>query len=200
MSYSSGVLGGIAVMFYLVASLSALRSMLAAREAVAGMRLPHWHARVWLFAGVLFLVLAASRQLGLEESLRTAMRGELRAEHAYDERWDLQSVTAALLVVIASLSALAGAVWTWRSGILGRPGLSRIALLAVISCGVMLMLVALRMVSIHVIDSALYRGPRLNWIVDIGSTFAVLGLSRYYLVSLRTRARQGGRHKHSYLA
>ncbi|MBF9150794.1 hypothetical protein [Novosphingobium jiangmenense] len=200
MSYSSGILGGIAVMLYLVAALSALRSMLAAREATAGMGLPQWHARVWLFAGVLFLLLAVSRQLGLEEALRAAMRGELRAERAYDDRWDIQSITAAILVVVASLSAMAGAVWTWRSGILQRPGLSRITLLAVISCGAMLMLVALRMVSMHIIDSVLYRGPRLNWIVDIGSTLAVLGLSRHYLVSLRTRARQGGRRKHSDLA
>jgi len=59
-----------------------------------------------------------------------------------------------------------------------RPGIA--VMVALGSAGGMIFLLMLRMVSFHPIDRLLY-GLKLNWVVDIGTSLAVLGAALYYV-------------------
>ena len=72
-----------------------------------------------------------------------------------------------------------------------------LAVLAGLACAAMILLILLRLVSLHMLDALLYRGPRLNWFADIGATLAVAGLARHYHVSLRALSRRSSRSRYS---
>lgn len=185
-----GLFGTFASLLYLVAALLAFRTMLASRDAQASIGLPRWQARVWLAASGLFFVCAISRQFGLEEAFRVSLRGELRSDQLYEIRRDYQSVFASAIILTATAISTAVIAALVRSGLMRRRGLSRTTILAVIACAAMLLLILVRLVSLHLLDSLLYRGPRLNWFVDIGTTLAVIGLARHYHVSLKAFSRR----------
>jgi fumarate reductase subunit D len=130
---------------------------------------------------MLFLLLAASRWFGLEEDLRVFLRGGLRADGLYQERREFQAVIASAALVISTLLGMTGMGMMLRSGVLQKPGPSRIVALAGSICGGLVLLVALRLVSFHAIDVLLFRGPRLNWFLDIGGTLAVAGAAAWYV-------------------
>jgi hypothetical protein len=172
------------------AALYIVTAGLAVRAAINARTAPAWHRTVWLVAVGLFVSCALSRLFGLEEGLRLLLRGELREEHIYSARREYQSVIASVIIVVASLAAFVGAATAFRSGVLKSGGLSRIALATAIACATMALLIVVRVVSLHALDVLIYRGPRLNWIVDIGTTVAVGALAWLYV------AREGrGRHR-----
>lgn len=197
MLHGPGLLGAFASLLYLLAVVLAFRTMLAARDGQSSIGLPRWHARVWLVASALFLVCAVSRQFGLEEALRASIRGELQVGQVYETRRDYQSVFASVIIVVATGVCTAGFVALVRSGLMRRKGLSRTTVLAGLACAAMILLILLRLVSLHMLDAVLYRGPRLNWFADIGATLAVAGLARHYHVSLRALSRRSSRSRHS---
>lgn len=180
----------IAVILYLAAAGLAGKAGMAANQRAKGARVPGWHTGVWLAVSVLFLALAVSRYFGLEESLRIWLRSGLQAEGVYDTRRDMQSVLASLAIVAGTIGVTAGFALMLRSRVLQRAGLSRIVAVAGLAGAAMVMLVVVRIVSLHMLDMLLYRGPRMNWIVDIGSTATVaVAAVRYWRMPLHTARR-----------
>lgn len=113
------------------------------------------------------------RVLQVEDRLRSAGRAWIMEQHGYSKRWDWQAPAAALLVVL--IFAALFFIWARRSRRKEKhaqfPQMLRVALVAV---GAMVVLILLRLISLHAIDSVLYRGPHLNWVVDTASTVVVI--------------------------
>ncbi|WP_421883296.1 hypothetical protein [Novosphingobium sp.] len=177
MHKSTELLGLVAAAFYIVTAILALR---AAGAAQAGRGAPRWHRTVWIVAIALFVGCAASRLLGIEEGARQLLRGELRDEHIYAERREYQAAIASGIIIAAGIASVVGAAKLIRSGVLRSSGLSRIALMAGLACAGMALLIVVRVVSLHMLDVLLYRGPRLNWIIDIGATVMTGALAWLY--------------------
>lgn len=137
-----------------------------------------WHWRSWLLLACFFMLLTASRLLDVEETLRDNLRSMLRADAAYDNRRDFQRPLVAGLVVIA---AMVGFWWTF--GIAGRiTGRRNITVMvALISGAFMILLIAMRMISLHLIDALLYGPFKLNWVADVGLSLIVIGAAIYYI-------------------
>jgi len=192
-----GAIGMVAVLIYVVAALMALRAGVATRRPDPVRTIPQWHGRVWLFAAVLFAACAVSRFLGIEEGLRAVLRGELQVERVYDVRREFQSVLASIIIVALSVAAIFAGWRVQQSGVLARRGLSREVIWAAAACCVMIVLIAIRMVSLHALDMLLYRGPRLNWVVDMGATFAVMVLAWRYPAELGKAAARMRHKRHS---
>ncbi|WP_298282183.1 hypothetical protein [Novosphingobium sp.] len=188
----------IAVILYLVAATLAFWAALAAIEKAGGkadrktgcVRAPAWHGRMWLIIAALFVALAISRQFGIEEALRIWLRGGLQADGVYQQRREYQAILASLIIVITSLGAMGGFALMVKGGMLRRSGPSRIVVFAILAACTMVMLVILRLVSLHMLDVLLFRGPRLNWLLDIGSTFVVGGASVRYVQVLARKIRR----------
>lgn len=170
----------LAVILYLAAAAVAAQAGLAARK---GMRVQD--SRFWIAAAALFLCLTASRVLGIEAGLTEDLRAELKQLMLYKDRYEVQGIIASVVIVVAAVFI---ALWLWRRTRtpwrkMELPARYRIA--GEVACGAMACLVLLRLVSLHMIDSLLYRGPHLNWLVDVGATLAIIGLSRGYVRALR---------------
>jgi len=69
-------------------------------------------------------------------------------------------------------------LYRWGLGLRGRRNVARLA--AVLAACAMLFLMALRAISLHPIDALLYGPLKLNWIVDLGASFLVLGSAIHY--------------------
>ena len=59
--------------------------------------------------------------------------------------------------------------------------------IGIASCGVMLAIIALRMISLHAMDRLLYGPLKLNWVGDLGASALVLGAAIYYVLLLKGR-------------
>ncbi|NLR69404.1 hypothetical protein HGI47_00760 [Novosphingobium sp. ERN07] len=177
MHKSTELLSLVAAAFYIV---TAILAVPAARSVQAARGTPHWHRTVWIVAVVLFVCCAASRLFGVEEGLRQLLRGELRDERLYAERREYQAMVASGIIIAGSIASMIGAAKVISSGVLRSSGLSRIALMAGLACAAMVILIVVRVVSLHALDVLLYRGPRLNWIVDIGATAMTGALAWLY--------------------
>lgn len=154
----------------------AIASALAFLES--GRRGPsNWHAKAWAGLAVLFLLLAASRIAGAEEWLRDSVRAWLRAQDQYRGRREVQSLAGAAIVAVG---AAIFAVWFYRTVRNRRSRRGIAAMIALGSGGGMIFLIVLRMISFHPIDRLLY-GFKLNWVIDIGTSLAVLGAALYCL-------------------
>lgn len=60
-------------------------------------------------------------------------------------------------------------------------------LVSVLAAFAMLLLMALRLASLHAPDALLYGTFNLNWLIDIGSSLAVLGGAVTYIRLVRAR-------------
>lgn len=190
MTQISGLLANVAVIVYLAAAFLCARAFREARNVPTGSRPPAFHGRIWLVAALVFFAAAISRCFGIEEDVRIWLRGGLQAEHLYRERRDFQSVIASVVIVIAALAGMGGFALMLRSGVLKRKGPSRIAATAGLACAGMVLLILLRLVSLHLIDVLLFRGPRLNWFIDIGTTAVAAWMAVAYVPALRHRLKR----------
>lgn len=162
---------------YLVACLAAFGAAFFLQAKAGGdSRNPNQIVRqvkAWLVVGGSFVLFLVMRVLQVEDRLRSAGRAMVIQEHGYSKRWDWQAPAAALLVILIFTALFF--MWVRRSRSKGRhaqlPMTVRLAFAAV---GAMFVLIMLRLVSLHAIDSILYRGPHLNWLVDTGSTVVVI--------------------------
>lgn len=158
--------------------------ILVAIAAGAGAGVAHnrrqqaWHMRSWLLLACLFLLLAASRMFDVEEMLRYNLRQMLRADAAYEHRREFQRPLVAGLVAIA---AMFGFWWTYRVArrIKGRRNIA--VMVALVSGACMVLLIAMRMISLHLIDALLYGPLKLNWVADVGLSWMVIGAAIYYI-------------------
>lgn len=185
-----GLLANVGVIAYLAAAFLCARAFREARSGPAASRPPAFHGRIWLVAALVFVAAAISRRFGIEEDVRIWLRGGLRAEHLYRERRDFQSVIASVVIVIAALACISGFALMLRSGVLQRKGPSRIAATAGLACAGMVLLILLRLVSLHSIDVLLFRGPRLNWLIDIGNTALAAWMAVAYVPAVRQRPKR----------
>lgn len=190
MTQISGLLANVAVLGYLATALLCARALRAGRGGAAAIRPPAFHGRVWLIAAIVFFAAAISRRFGIEDDLRVWLRGGLRAEHLYQERRDFQSVIASVVIVVAALVGMGGFALMLRSGVLQRKGPSRIAAIAGLASASMVLLIMLRLVSLHLTDVLLFRGPRLNWFIDIGTTGITGWMAFTYVPALRRRVKR----------
>jgi len=137
----------------------------------------NWHRHSWQLLAALYIILSLFRLMDVEELLRDQLRDAFRSDMAYTGRDDLQRpVTIAVIVIFA-----AGAFWSaYRisRSIKGRRNFAVIAALA--GCLGMLVLIALRIISLHPIDALLYGPAKLNWLGDIGLSCVVAGAALYY--------------------
>lgn len=160
--------------------------ILACLTAVQRRQQP-WHGRNWALIAVLFAVLAFMRWAALEEVLRDFFRDLLKLESAYEGRRDTQRL---LTTSVIGLSVALGVAWLahMSRGVRGKRNIA--VLVASASAAGLVCLLALRLISLHQIDAILYRGPiRLNWLLDVGASLAVLGAAFVYV---RTVGRRSG--------
>lgn len=147
-------------------------------------RQPNWHRNAWVMLAILFAALMLLRGFGFEEWLRVGLREGMRSDGSYEERRQIQRlIVAGVLVVVAGQ----GSWWFYRAcrAIRGR---RNVAIMAALACGAaMVFLVALRLISLHAIDRLLYGAIKLNWLVDVGASVAVLSLAVYYVMRVRKR-------------
>ena len=158
--------------------LFAFLACLAAAVVAARARQVPGHVRVWISIGVLFALLAASRFFGVEQGLTEALRESLKESGAYGERRSWQAPVVALLTVIAGAVGLFLA-YRFAERQHGRRNHARTV--GAIAALAMLGLVALRLASFHAVDALLFGPLKLNWVLDIGSTLAVIGAAIYYI-------------------
>ncbi|MHA7820207.1 MAG: hypothetical protein ACX930_11225 [Erythrobacter sp.] len=170
----------IAVVFYVVVALAAM----AACGTASTSGQPRWNRNVWLALAILFVVLILLRGFGIEELVKDALRTELRTNDTYDERRQIQAIIASAIMAIV---AAAGMLWLYRAtrSLNGRRNLATMA--GLLAGAAMVFLVILRLISLHMIDRALYGPFKLNWIVDLGASAVVLGTAIYYIRLVRAR-------------
>lgn len=160
---------------------------LLATRLVGLHRQADWQGRVWLFLAALFVALAASRLMGIEEGLREALREALREGGNYGGRRGFQAIIAGTIIM---LTATGFGVAFFKAARRVRGKRSITALVALFAGAAMVFLVAVRMVSIHVLDWFLYGPLKLNWVGDIGLSLIVLAASLYFVKLVRDRARE----------
>lgn len=159
-SFAPSIASLIAVGVELVtASLAAV----AGARARRGSRQTDW----WIVAGV-FLVLAGWRLAGGELRLQDDMRAFAESAGIYGMRRESQAIVSVALIGAGFL-----AVWWIARGPYALSRLARWAALASVGYA------ALRFISLHAIDSLLYRaGPfHLNYVIDMGLTLACAALA-----------------------
>lgn len=158
-------------------------SFIAAGGAMR-LRQPRWHRRTWVVIALIFAVFAVMRVVGLEDILRDALRAMLRIEDVYGNRRALQRPLA--VAAIITLSVITGFVY-FRQYFAVKSRRNIALLSATVSALLMALLMALRIISLHQIDTVLYGPLKLNRVLDIGASLIVLGSALSYLRSLRRR-------------
>jgi hypothetical protein len=136
------------------------------------------HFWTWFVLGIFFGGLVALRVVGLEETVRSGLRASLQTEGSYDERRSIQGPIVASLVM---LSGVCGLFLLYRINrhLRGRRNFVRVAAIAA-ACA-MLVLITLRVTSLHAIDALLYGPLKLNWVIDIGASLTVLFGAIFYI-------------------
>lgn len=157
---------------------------LFAAASARGLRQPLRHWRNWTIIALLFAALAVIRVTGIEDLLREALREALRADAVYADRRAIQRPLAAAALVAITL--LAGfMLWRQSREIKGRRNIA--VLVANGSTLVLALLLSLRIISLHQVDSLLYGPIKLNWVIDLGASALVLVSAVSYLRLVRQR-------------
>ena len=157
----------IACGFYMIVAVYAWQAGRVARER----KQRAWHGSTWLLIAAFFVFLIVSRLLGLEELLRSELRGVLQAQELSEDRRSIQGpVIAVIIIAFAALGMLA--VYWVAQRISGRRNIA--VALAIGGCGIMSATIVMRTVSLHALDQLLNGPLKLNWVGDIGASFAVL--------------------------
>ncbi|MBV7258268.1 hypothetical protein [Erythrobacter crassostreae] len=140
------------------------------------------HCRVWFGIALLFAALIALRVFDIENIVRDELRALLVDDAKYGDRRDFQRMIAAGVFALS----LVGASVIFFRRLRAERGRRDLALsAAVAACGAMIVLVALRLISLHSIDALLYGPLKLNWIGDLGLSLAVGAAAVYYVKVVR---------------
>ncbi|EAQ28205.1 hypothetical protein NAP1_11438 [Erythrobacter sp. NAP1] len=180
MPETPSILSMLAACLYAVVITASLLAFIEARKA----RQRPLHGQIWIAIAVIFTLLIASRLLLIEDAVRADLREALRASQIFAARREMQGpfVAGALLLCLAV--GFGGAYFTMRK-IIGRR--DRAVAIAAASCAVMLVIVAMRIISLHAMDSLLYGPLKLNWVGDLGASAAIIGAASFYVLLLRGR-------------
>ena len=155
-----------------------------AATTAAGKRQPRWHLIGWSVLCALFVALIASRLTGLEAELSAGLRQAMRSSGEYEGRRTVQGLIVAAAAVVFTAIAF-GALYHSSRRMRGRRNYA--LLLALAGGWSMAMLVTLRIVSLHMIDKALYGPLKLNWFADLGGALLILGAAVVYIRLVRAR-------------
>ncbi len=167
-----------AAAFYGLVALACFLAASVARRSANQNR----NAGIWALVGAFFVLLVVWRVSGAEDILRGALRMLLREDGLLESRRSMQRVLVAGMVVLAGGSMF---WWLYRTvrSVRGRRNLApRIALFC---CAAMLLLITVRLVSLHDIDTLLYGPLKLNWVADIGLSGLVIALAFFYVKLLK---------------
>lgn len=132
----------------------------------------------------MFAAMAVIRITGIEDLLRETLREALRADAAYADRRAIQRpLAAAALVAITLLAGL----MLWRQSRTAKGRRNVAVLVANGSTLTLALLLLLRIISLHQVDSLLYGPIKLNWVIDLGTSALVLACAVLYLTLVRQR-------------
>jgi hypothetical protein len=163
----------VAAAFYVIvmgACLLALTTALRQKQV-------RWHVASWMLLAGLFAGLAIMRAFAIEEVVRDELRFLLHAEGKYEDRRALQGMAFAAMFV--SAAAIGGfRFFQVTRTIQGRRNVA--STIADAGGAGLLLLLMLRIVSLHSVDQFLYGPLKLNWLIDLGASALVLGCSIYY--------------------
>lgn len=174
-SFTPSFLSIIAAGFYVMVAVSCGRAGTMALQ----------YRRSWIILGAVFVLLAASRMLSVEDILREGLRDMLRADELYEARRAIQWPIA---IVVLSVLAMV-AVWRARTFAATRSRRGRTVRLAQFATYGMVGLIVLRMISLGPIDHFLNGPLKLNWILDMGFSLAVLLASTRYVTLSKSAGR-----------
>ncbi|CAH0497923.1 hypothetical protein NVSP9465_02995 [Novosphingobium sp. CECT 9465] len=143
----------------------------------------------WILFGTLFAILGLSRIFNIEEKLRSTARNFFFDSRSYEGRWEYQAPVAGAAFALMAAASIALVLLAQRKHRLpGRLGKALMA--ADLAAFGMISLVGLRLISLHSVDALLFRGPHLNWIIDIGCSAAMIWAAlRYRQLLLASRRR-----------
>lgn len=173
----SSILIGLAVLGY---GVTVGVSLLALRKGASGGR-PRMDNLHWLACAIFFSSLVVIRAFDLEERVRATLRSFAQDENLYADRFAWQAP-------LAAIAALLGIILVWLA-VRSFPGKGSPPRLAVwISRQAVLLFIplfAMRIISLHAVDSLLYSGPvRLNWLLEAGLTLTALLAAAMYVRGL----------------
>lgn len=180
MAEAPSILSMLAACLYAVVISATLVAFIEARKA----RQSPLHGFIWIAIAVIFAFLIVSRLLLIEDAIRTDLRETLRASQVFATRRELQGPFIAAALVICLAVGFGGAYLTMRK-IVGRR--DRAVAVAATSCAVMLVIVAMRIISLHAMDALFYGPLKLNWVGDLGASVAIIAAATYYVLLLRGR-------------
>lgn len=161
-----------AVALYLAVAATCLVAALGARSRPDGLR----DSALWLGIAAMFVLLAASRGLGLENWVQETLRSLLQRQGEYGSRRAIQGPIAAAVLAAGGIGVIVLMLRSQPARLSRRATCLRGAMRA---AAAMLGLVALRIVSFHPTDALLYEA-KLNWVLDIGLSLAVGGAALIY--------------------
>lgn len=163
-------------------SIVALLGLAAAFAALKAKR-PKADLLTWVFCAILFAAFIVMRWHGLEENWRDALRDYASSAGVYEGRREWQALLAAIAIV-AGAALMVWGFLRWRAALRSR---QRIAIFtARFLMAAFIPLYALRLISLHLTDVLLYRGPlRLNWLLEGALTLGIGAAAIMYLLALR---------------
>lgn len=117
-----------------------------------------------------FAVLILIRLLNVEQRVSDYMRDIARIENVYDERRSVQNILVVLIIIMICVVAFILRHRMMKHGNI-HPAMKMI-LISRFAVAAMIVLILMRMISLHMIDALLYRGGplRMNYILDFAAT------------------------------
>lgn len=180
MSAGPSVMSLIASGFYCCVVMACVAAALTAQR----FRQAPGHWRTWVLLALLFGGLAVLRLIDFEDWFRGALREQLRAGAGYGERRSFQAPLVAAMLAIAGAGAFA-LLYRVTRHLRGRRNIAR--LVGNFAAFGMIFLLCLRLASLHAIDALLFGPLKLNWVLDMGASLAVLLAAGYYVRIVRAR-------------
>nr|WP_298925267.1 hypothetical protein [uncultured Erythrobacter sp.] len=161
-----------------------LLSVIFASYMAVSMQQRSAHVRSWMCIALFFMLLIAARLLDLENIVREELREMLTNDARYGDRRVFQS---AIVAAIAVLVGVLGMAWFYKNArsVRGRRNIAVVVGLA--ASGAMIVLIMLRLVSLHAVDTLLYGPLKLNWVGDLGLSCTVGAAALFYVKTVRQR-------------
>ncbi|WP_260926836.1 hypothetical protein [Novosphingobium sp. 9] len=134
----------------------------------------------WLMIG-LFVVMICMRLFNVEQNFSDTMRGIARADQVYSERRDLQTPLVLLIIAVTT----GASCWILYKTSKRRAAMHPAALMILasrIAAVAEILLVTLRMISLHGVDALLYHGGilRPNYLIDLAACLTIAGTAWKY--------------------
>lgn len=127
---------------------------------------------------MLFALFAVLRLVDFEDLFRDQMREMLRSSGSYGDRRRMQGPV--LVIVLAVVAVSAGLILRKLAPLVqGRRNFA--VLTSVYATAASMLVLGLRLLSYSPVDRILYGPLKLHWIIDLGSSCAVLGSAIFYV-------------------